>query len=283
MCVSAQAIQGERPDRRLVSRARFGLGRFALVCAGLIAALGQGAQGKIIEGVPAYDWYHGCGPTAAASVIGYYDLHGFPLLFDASGWDNVKLTINVQDQISSPAHNARYDPTPDDPNHPVPPHTSIADWMRTSVDPAAYGASYGTSAVDAFVGYASYRGYQATCSFLNYAPYAVPFTWDLLVAEIDGNHPMLFLVDSDGDSRADHFVPVLGYEDRGSGGKYYGAYTTWSEDETVEWFRFRGLSYGQTWGISTGFFVRVTPEPAGIGLLTAGALSVMARRRRRCL
>ena len=37
----------------------------------------------LLENVPAYDWYHGCGPTAAASIIGYYDMQGYSNLFDA--------------------------------------------------------------------------------------------------------------------------------------------------------------------------------------------------------
>jgi hypothetical protein len=88
---------------------------------------------KVLDEVPAYNWYHGCGPTASASVIGYYDLHGYPQLFDAQGWDAVRLTENVQDQISSPQHNAKYDSTPDDLTLPVPPPTSLADFMHTSL------------------------------------------------------------------------------------------------------------------------------------------------------
>ena len=30
----------------------------------------------LLDDVPAYNWYHGCGPTAAASVLAYYDVHG---------------------------------------------------------------------------------------------------------------------------------------------------------------------------------------------------------------
>ena len=31
-----------------------------------------------ISGVPNYPWYHGCSPTAAGMVLGYWDSHGYP-------------------------------------------------------------------------------------------------------------------------------------------------------------------------------------------------------------
>jgi hypothetical protein len=33
-----------------------------------------------IPGVPAYDWHHGCGPTAAGMVVGYWDGQGYDAL-----------------------------------------------------------------------------------------------------------------------------------------------------------------------------------------------------------
>ncbi len=92
----------------------------------LLSASPALAMPVFIQDIPAYNWYHGCGPTAAASVLAYWDLHGYSNLFTASGND-LYLTANVQDQISSPAHNAKYDPDPDVSSLPVPPKTSIAD------------------------------------------------------------------------------------------------------------------------------------------------------------
>ena len=65
------------------------------------------AWAVVLSNVPAYNWYHGCTPTAVGSVMGYWDLHGYDNLFSASGWAAVSQTVNVQDQISSPAHNAK--------------------------------------------------------------------------------------------------------------------------------------------------------------------------------
>jgi hypothetical protein len=232
-----------------------------------------------LSNVPAYDWYHGCGPTAAASIIGYYDLRGYDNLFTASGWDAVKLTVNVQDQISSPAHNAKYDPDPDDFSRPVPTKTSIADWFRTSVN-LAYGWSYldyALGANGAFQGYATYRGYncETGCVDGGYSN-----GWNSLVTEINAGRPVMFLVDYTGDGDTDHFVPVFGYEDRGSAGLWYECYTTWTEDETPSWHPFLPMSSSYAWGVGYEVLVQFdalpVPEPSAIALLGTSAIALLA-------
>lgn len=237
-----------------------------------------GGTPMLLSNVPAYNWYHGCGPTAAASVIGYYDVHGFDNLFTASGWNAVKLTSNVQDQISSPAYNAKYDPTPDNTSLPVPPKTSIASWFETSKDPLEYGWAYLSKADVAFRGYINYRGYQCSSWSESYGS----LTWQDLMNEINAGRPMMFLVDTDGNGGTDHFVPVFGYEDRGANGKYYACYTTWTEDETVAWYKFQSM--GNAWGVGYGTFLQVVPEPSTLVLLGMSALGLLVyawRRRRR--
>ena len=62
------------------------------VCSSPGSAVSQQSTGTdplVIGEVPAYSWYHGCGPTAVGSVLGYWDLHGYPNLFDASGAGSV--------------------------------------------------------------------------------------------------------------------------------------------------------------------------------------------------
>ncbi len=230
-----------------------------------------------LDNVPAYNWYHGCGPTAAASVIGYWDLMGYENLFDAAG-DDLYLTINVRDQISSPEHNAKYDPKPDDANLPVPPMTSIADWFRTSVGSLNYGWSYLAYADDAFEGYTDYRGYEFESWYESAGSGA--FTWDDLVAEIDAGRPMMFLVDSSGSGGTDHFVPVLGYYDGGESGRYYGCYTTWIESEMIVWKEFRSMSSAYPWGVGYGIYLQPIPEPMSLGLLALGGLWLLRRGRR---
>jgi hypothetical protein len=224
---------------------------------------------------PAYKWYHGCGPTAMASIIGYYDLHGFDNLFTATGWDDVRLTSSVQDEISSPAHNAKYDPTPDDASLPVPPKTSLACWFNTSVDPIGYGGSYLNRMPAAFKGFVASRGYQCAAWYDYYIPNS-PFGWENLVTEIDAGRPMLLTVDSDGDAELDHFVSVFGYDDRGAEGQYYGCYTTWSEDDALVWYQFRYLSSDYAWGVGYGTYVQIVPEPSVLVLLGTAAISGLA-------
>ncbi len=241
-----------------------------------VTLYGASAVGSpvVLDMMPAYDWYHGCGPTAVGSIFGYWDLMGFEDLFDASG-DDLYLTENVQDQISSPEHNAKYDPKPDDANLPVPPMTSIADWFQTSVDPLEAGWSYRNYAADAFEGYAAYRGYAFDAWYE--ATWNGALTWEDLVTEIDAGRPMMFMVDTTGNGSVDHFVPVLGYDERGGSDRYYGCYTTWSEDETVAWVPFQELGYLHFGGVGFGWFVQPVPEPSSVALLAVGALWLRRR------
>lgn len=252
----------------------------------IVSAMVASAYGTPISlsNVPAYKWYHGCGPTAAASIMGYYDVHGYDNLFSASGWDAVKQTANVQEQISSAAHNAKYDSDPDvaDSILPVPPKTSIADWFQTSVN-KGYGWSSLSNALGsegAFHGYATYRGYHCSTGWNS----STSLTgWTDFTAEIDAGRPVMFLVDSDGNNSTDHFVPVFGYEDRGVNGKWYQCYTTWSEDETPVWYQYRKMSSSYTWGVGYETFVRFdpAPEPSTLALLAMAAVGLLAFARQR--
>lgn len=55
-------------------------------------------------------------------------------------------------------------------------------------------------------------------------------------------------------------VSVIGYDDRGNDGLWYGLYTTWSEDETIVWEPFQAM--GQPWGVAYGTYVHPGVIPA---------------------
>jgi RTX calcium-binding nonapeptide repeat (4 copies) len=224
----------------------------------------RSAGPTILDEVPSYNWYHGCSPTAAASVIGYYDLHGYPQYFDAQGWDEVRLTQNVEDQISSPAYNAKYDPTPDDLTLPQPPATGLADFMHTSEDPLDFGWTYLSEIASGIEAYSAQRGAPLNA----WSEGVNDSTWTKITQEILGNHPMVFQVDTDGNNSIDHSIPVMGFDARADGTEWFAAYTTWHEEETIDWFQFQPMASGTSWGV--GYVTFIEPLKAG-GSATASA------------
>ena len=243
---------------------------------GLLAAGNALGTTVTLSNVPAYEWYHGCTPTAVGSIMGYWDIHGYSNMFNASGWTAVSQTANVEDQISSPAHNAKYDSTPDNPTLSTPAKTSIADFLGTSVGLLGYGSTYTNNIPSGMTAYASSRGYTATAHENLYLAGILGLTWAKLTSEIDAGRPMLFDVDSNGDGKNDHSVPVVGYETVG-GVHYYGCYTTWSEDETIQWYQFTGVSAGHPFGIYDGDSFQLTTKPEPAVVMSAGRIpSVLA-------
>lgn len=234
-----------------------------------------GAAPVVIPDVPAYYWYHGCTPTSMAMVLGYWDIKGYSNLFSAQGND-LYLTANVQDEISSPAHNAKYDPTPDDPNLPVPEQTSIADWAKTSADPYSFGATYIFDTDDAFTGYAAYKGYTFQSSNFRFTS-----AWDTLVNEVSLDRPVVLHVDTNMDGNFDHTVAAFGYEDRGIGGKWFASYDTWSENEVPIWKEFQGLAPGinGVWG-GAKVIPNPLPEPTAIALMALAFPAILRRCRK---
>jgi hypothetical protein len=128
-------------------------------------------------------------------------MHGYPNLFDARG-GAVFWTANVQNQISSLAHNAKYDSKPDNPPLLAPPDTSIADFLHTSEGALGYGGTDVEMIGAGIMGYAAYRGYDFAASeitaydyFDNFLPGQYENLWTKLVSQIGAGRPVLLDVD----------------------------------------------------------------------------------------
>ena len=216
------------------------------------------AQTATISGVTPYSWYNGCGPTSVGMVMGYYDTHDFPDLFPGNGADQNA----IQDYIASPGHINDYaypidDLTPTilpDNSEILPPNQRhpddcIADYMRTSQ--SLYGNRYGWSLPgDITVAWENYISNKAPDYVGVAQQYSFgSFPWDSLVSNIDRNHPMVFLVDFNGDGYYDHYVTIIGYSIQ-AGVKYYGCLDTWVEP--VQWYEYREMLEGvagRPWGV----------------------------------
>ena len=85
----------------------------------------------------------------------------------------------------------------------------------------------------------------------------------------------MFLVDTDGNGRTDHFVPILGYDD-----------ATWSEGENIRWHDYQSM--GNRWGVGYATIIRAgipdmpapIPEPTTLLLLGIGLTGLAGYRKR---
>ncbi len=257
----------------------------------ILGSAASGAQitlpdsiGGSVAGVPAYLWYYGCTPTAVGQIFGYWDMHGYPNLFTASGADLFQ-TSSVKEQISSTAHNNFYIGYPDSTGTP-PPDTSIADFLHTSEGELPDGSTWSTNVGAGITGYATYRGYHFGAYEMGSDDYGMSVLWNALTSEINVGRPVLVNVDSSGDITPDHSVTAVAYG-LFNGLPVYGTYNTWSENETIAWYEFKGYKAATTYGVYDLYAVvplssPSVPEPAAAPLV-AGALGAfcLIRRRRR--
>ena len=221
---------------------------------------------KVIDAVPPYLWRHGCGPTAAGMVIGYWDGQAFGHLIpgDASTQTNeVDQAIATGNgpnthysDYSLPIDDPDVDPQPlPDLSEPPPgdehPSDCLGDFMETSWSAANnyYGWSWFSHVDDALVGYTDWANmtYGASYEAASWGETWGTFTWEKFRQEIDNDRPMVFLVDSDGNGQTDHFVTAIGYRDT-NGYPEYACFDTWSDD-AYRWERFREMSGSYPWGI----------------------------------
>ena len=220
----------------------------------------------MIDGVPSYEWYNGCGPTAVGMVVGYWDGHGFDDL--VPGEATVQNSY-VDAMIASAGHIADYAYPYDnyytglllDKSSLGGAHTSncVADFMQTSWSSEGnmWGWTWSDMVDDGFSGYVSWANsaYSIATTWL----IGSGLTWERYVHEIDSGHPAVFLVDSDGDGYTDHFVTAIGYCQLGSD-RMYACYDTWGN--YVRWCDFARMSKNQPFGIYDATFFEMTKNEA---------------------
>lgn len=213
--------------------------------------------------VPCYYWWDGCGPTAVGMVVGYWDSHGYPLLIPGDATLSqianpaIDAAISSHDTGSGPQSYEDYaEPIDSSPNlladmstyDPAGAHTSdcIADFMHTSwsADTLYYGWSYNTMIGPAFSQYVDYVDPAYMPHTSDYLWSTGTLTWALVKQQINAGHPMVFLVDSDGDGLTDHFVPVIGYN---NSTHQYACWDTWYG--TPRWEKFHAMQAGNAWGV----------------------------------
>jgi len=232
---------------------------------------GGGALGTqiVIQDVPAYAGNDGgCGPTAAAMILGYYDGHGFP---DLVAGDASSQTSAVNNMISSQGNwddycvPLDYYPGPmysDKSEYPYGDEHSddcIADFMKTSQSKVNnyYSWSWFSDVDDALEDYVDYIApqYEVNANNLQYYYSGSGLNWDNYCAEINANRPMVLLIDSNGNNDADHFVTAIGYWDN-NGQQYYGCYDTWTKN--IKWYDFTKMAYGNDQGVYGATFCELT-------------------------
>jgi len=220
----------------------------------------------MLEGVPSYGWYHGCGPTAVGMVVGYWDAHGFDDLVtgDASVQNEY-----VNDMIASSGHIADYAYPIDNYWTGLLPDKStlggahesdcVADFMHTSwsSDGNMWGWSWSDMVDDGFSDYVKLKNPSYSVSTTRLVGSSV--TWERYVHEINSGHPVVFLVDSDGDGYTDHFVTGIGYAMQGNM-KFYACYDTWNPNDS--WYVFDKMGKGNYFGIYDATCFEITQMEA---------------------
>ena len=235
----------------------------------------------IISGVPAYLWIHGCGPTAAGMVIGYWDGHGYDGFISGNASTQTYLVNQAiasggnQSNPNPPGlerHYEDYARPQDSPPNMKPddyitqnrtPHIDncLADFMDTSKSTREnyYGWSWFSDVDDSMSDYV--KSINPNYNVIAYNLIWGELTWEKFCREIDENRPVVLLVDSNGDGGTDHFVTAIGHDDSHN----YACYNTW--DENIHWYDFSKISSGNTWGIYGATFFAIGKGEFHIGLI----------------
>ena len=224
----------------------------------------------VIDAVPTYYWRHGCGPTSAGMVIGYYDMHGYPWLIPG---DSSSQTEAVNEAIASQNNPSAISNHYEDYSKPLDDYpdlytdrsatplgdehvaNSIADFMYTSFSSQnnRYGWSWSNHIGPALVDYVHMK--QPAASAIYTSRGWSTSLWSQYQTEINANRPVVFLVDSNGDGSTDHFITGIGYDEDG-GVKSYATWDTWFDE--VRWEEFTQMQSGKSWGIHSMTALTIT-------------------------
>jgi hypothetical protein len=219
----------------------------------------------LIPDVPFYIWHHGCGPTSAGMVLGYWDGKGFDFLIPGNAQSQTS-AVDAMIATEGPASNytdyclpidsfpnLRADKSEDPPGDEHP-NNCVADYMLTSQSASNnyYGWSWASDVGPAMKSYVDALGMPDCLVTQRMLRMGSTLTWDSFKAEIDAGRPMVLLVDTDGDNSTDHFVTAVGYDD---GTSEYACHDTW--DSNVHWYEFQGMGSGRHWGVWGGTTFRI--------------------------
>jgi uncharacterized membrane protein len=225
-------------------------------------------ENHMIASVPTYTWHHGCGPTAAGMLLGYWDATGFGELVKGPQGNEMYQSDEVNTMIASQSHIDDYAwpydgwveingemvwvPLTADrsENGTATDDDCIADFMHTSrsAEGLVWGQSYANMADDALVEYTTWASggdYVANVESLQMGS----LTWEILQSEVNAAHPMVFVIDWNGDAVTDHLITVFGYCEVGNA-QLYAFYSTW--DNYVYWALFDLMHEGNFYGVSSG-------------------------------
>lgn len=200
----------------------------------------------MIDDFPGYYWTAGCTPTAAAMILGYWDMNGYDNLFAASGWDEVSKTENVTDEI-----------------------WTISDSLGTKDNGATpwKGMRFG------LYDFIWSKGYlfssQLTGSESNWK-----IKWNIM-----NGKPILGNIHTSPINT--HSIAIHGYDERDDG-LWVASHNTWHESESVDWYHWDSV---KTTLFSTMSFTMIAaatiPEPATGLLFGVGLLCLTSTRRRK--